>query len=49
MRNSGANAVKSMMKSADGAGLMFARVVARDLHGRDRAAGIIGLITMITT
>ena len=30
------------------AGLMFARVVARDLHGRDRAAGVIGLITMIT-
>jgi len=30
------------------AGLMFARVIARDLHGRDRAAGVIGLVTMIT-
>ena len=30
------------------AGLMFARVVARDLHGRNRAAGVIGLVTMIT-
>ena len=30
------------------AGLMFARVVARDLHGRDRAAGVIGLVTMLT-
>ena len=30
------------------AGLMFARVVARDLHGRDRAAGVIGLVTTIT-
>lgn len=30
------------------AGLMFARVVARDLFGRDRAAGVIGFITMST-
>jgi len=30
------------------AGLMFARVIARDLHGRDRAAGVIGFVTMVT-
>ncbi len=30
------------------AGLMFARVVSRDLFGRDRAAGVIGFITMST-
>ncbi len=30
------------------AGLMFARVIARDLHGRGRAAGVIGFITMMT-
>ncbi len=29
-------------------GLMFARVVARDLYGRDRAAGVIGFVTMAT-
>lgn len=28
--------------------MMFARVVARDLHGRARAAGVIGLVTMLT-
>jgi len=30
------------------AGLMFARVIARDLHGRGRAAGVIGFVTMMT-
>ena len=30
------------------AGLMFARVIARDLYGRNRAAGVIGFVTMIT-
>ena len=30
------------------AGLMFARVIARDLYGRDRAAGVIGFVTMVT-
>ena len=30
------------------AGLMFARVIARDLYGRNRAAGIIGFVTMVT-
>ena len=29
-------------------GLMFARVIARDLHERGRAAGVIGFITMMT-
>ena len=29
-------------------GLMFARVIARDLYSRDRAAGVIGSITMVT-
>lgn len=31
------------------AGLTFARVIARDLHGRDHAAGVIGFMTMITS
>lgn len=30
------------------AGLMFARVIARDLHERDRAASVIGFVTMVT-
>jgi DHA1 family bicyclomycin/chloramphenicol resistance-like MFS transporter len=30
------------------AGLMFARVIARDLYGRSRAAGVIGFVTMVT-
>lgn len=30
------------------AGLMFARVIARDLYDRDRAAGVIGFVTMVT-
>jgi DHA1 family bicyclomycin/chloramphenicol resistance-like MFS transporter len=30
------------------AGLLFARVIARDLHERDRAAGVIGFITMMS-
>jgi DHA1 family bicyclomycin/chloramphenicol resistance-like MFS transporter len=30
------------------AGLMFARVIARDLYGRNRAAGVIGFVTMVT-
>jgi len=30
------------------AGLLFARVIARDLYERNRAAGIIGLVTMTT-
>lgn len=30
------------------AGLMFARVIARDLHERGRAAGVIGFVTMMT-
>lgn len=30
------------------AGLMFSRVIARDLYGRNRAAGVIGFVTMMT-
>ena len=30
------------------AGLMFARVVARDIYGRNRAASAIGLVTMVS-
>mgnify|MGYP005629255895 FL=1 len=30
------------------AGLMFARVIARDLYDRNRAAGVIGFVTMTT-
>ena len=30
------------------AGLTFARVIARDLHERDQAAGMIGFLTMLT-
>jgi len=30
------------------AGLMFARVIARDLYDRNRAAGVIGFVTMVT-
>ncbi len=31
------------------AGLMFARVIARDLHGRDKAASVIASVTMISS